>query len=197
MAHYRGDIVAGSLLVSESRKIADLLIQGYAPDKIPDKTLEDNLLQKRSPVTAKRQARLILNRLSGLDREFWYLIRDGSHDQAAQILLCFALKHTRLLGDFIRLVIQPKIKTFQKEIAFQDWNDFFEQCLILDPEIGKWSEATRTKIRRVIFTVLVQAGIMDSAKSRRIQPFHLHREVRELLEKHDESYILKCLEIFK
>lgn len=197
MAHYRGDIVAGSLLVSESRKIADLLIQGYAPDKIPDKTLEDNLLQKRSPVTAKRQARLILNRLSGLDREFWYLIRDGSHDQAAQILLCSALKHTRLLGDFIRLVIQPKIKTFQKEIAFQDWNDFFEQCLILDPEIGKWSEATRTKIRRVIFTVLVQAGIMDSAKSRRIQPFHLHREVRELLEKHDESYILKCLEIFK
>ncbi|MFO7817307.1 MAG: DUF1819 family protein [Desulfovibrionales bacterium] len=128
MTHYKGDIVAGSLLVSESRKIADLLIQGYAPDKIPDKTLEDNLLQKRSPVTAKRQARLILNRLSGLDREFWYLTRDGSHDQAAQILLCSTLKHTRLLGDFIRLVIQPKIKAFQKETVLQDWNDFFEQC---------------------------------------------------------------------
>ncbi|MGM0611635.1 MAG: DUF1819 family protein [Thermodesulfobacteriota bacterium] len=128
MTHYKGDIVAGSLLVSESRKIADLLIQGYAPDKIPDKILEDNLLQKRSPVTAKRQARLILNRLSGLDREFWYLTRDGSHDQAAQILLCSTLKHTRLLGDFIRLVIQPKIKAFQKETVLQDWNDFFEQC---------------------------------------------------------------------
>ncbi len=56
---YKGDITCGSLLVRESRIIADLLL-----DKADDRAWHqaiviDNVLQKRSPETAKRQTRLI------------------------------------------------------------------------------------------------------------------------------------------
>lgn len=194
---YKGDIVAGSLMVSESRKIAELLLEGDDDKNFLNKVLKDNLLQKRSPVTAKREARLILARLKGLDSDFWYLVRDGSQEQTIQVLFCAALKQNRLLGDFVQQVIQTKIKTFQKEISIQDWQAFFEQCQNLEPAIGKWSETTRNKVRQVIFKILAQAQIINSTRGRQLLPFYLIQEIRELLERHNETYILNCLEIFK
>ncbi|MFO8032177.1 MAG: BrxA family protein, partial [Desulfohalobiaceae bacterium] len=77
-SRYKGDIVAGSLLVPESRKVANLLLQGFEGKPLVQKVLEDNLLQKRSPVTAQRQARLIVARLTPLGSSFWQIVEDGS-----------------------------------------------------------------------------------------------------------------------
>ena len=60
---YSGDISAGSLLITESRKIVELLLKQVNDDAWHKAIVIDNILQKRSPVAAKRQARLIKNRL--------------------------------------------------------------------------------------------------------------------------------------
>ncbi len=56
---YNGEIVAGSLLIPESRKIADLLLQEVSEEEWYQAVIIDNILQKRSPASAKRQAQLI------------------------------------------------------------------------------------------------------------------------------------------
>ena len=100
---YNGEISAGSLLVGESRLIARLLL-----DKVDgqdwDRVIQvDNILQKRNPASAKRQARLIRKRLGLMAPDLWYIVVDGSMDAPVQALLAAAIKHSRLLGDHLGL----------------------------------------------------------------------------------------------
>jgi hypothetical protein len=59
---YSGDLVADSLLVRESRQIARLLLSGSDRADWNKSVVSENILQKRSPVSARRQARLIRKR---------------------------------------------------------------------------------------------------------------------------------------
>lgn len=81
---YNGEVVAGSLLIPESRKIAALLLQGANKEEWHRAIVIDNILQKRSPASAKRQAVLIKNRLSPMTAEHWKLVKDGNADVATQ-----------------------------------------------------------------------------------------------------------------
>ncbi len=60
---YKADITAGSLKVSESRVIADLLLCGINRGEWDEAILDKNVLQARSPETARRLTRLIRRRL--------------------------------------------------------------------------------------------------------------------------------------
>lgn len=197
LQRYNGEIVAGSLLVSESRKISNILLQGFNGKAIYSAVLEDNVLQKRSPASAKRQSRLLSNRLQALPEDFLLMIRDGSHEQAIQVLLAAAIIHSRLLGDFIKQVVRTRIKTFKKQIKYVDWDNFFEECKHHDAYITTWSESTVKKIRQVVFRILAEAKIIDSTRSMQLIPFSLLPEVKKLLEKHAQRYALECLEIFQ
>jgi hypothetical protein len=55
---YRADITAGSLKVTESRRIADLLLHKVDNDGWIDAIVERNILQARNPASAQRLARL-------------------------------------------------------------------------------------------------------------------------------------------
>ncbi|MBG0773464.1 DUF1819 family protein [Oleidesulfovibrio alaskensis] len=194
---YNGEIVAGSLLIPESRVIANLLIEGADDHLFHQKVIIENILQKRSPASAKRQAKLIRNRLGSFDGELLQLIQNGSHEQAVQLLLASAIMHSHLLGDFIKQAITTQIKTYQKEISYRDWDYFFEECKHRDPSLEKWAESTTKKVRQVIFRILAEAGIIDSTRTMNLLPFSLLPEVKELLEKHGHVYPLDCLEIFR
>jgi hypothetical protein len=56
---YRADITAGSLKVTESRRIADLLLHNVNNDGWIDAIVQRNVLQARNPASARRLARLI------------------------------------------------------------------------------------------------------------------------------------------
>jgi hypothetical protein len=96
---YNGEIVAGSLLIPESREIAKLLLRDTSEEEWHQAIIIDNVLQKRSPATAKRQAKLIRNRLVLMTPEHWALVKDGNAEVATQALLAATIKRNRLLGD--------------------------------------------------------------------------------------------------
>jgi hypothetical protein len=56
---YKADIAGGSLKLYESRVIADLLLNGVTPKAWKTAIEVENVLQKTSQGTAKRQASLI------------------------------------------------------------------------------------------------------------------------------------------
>ena len=51
---YNSSIISGSLLMEESRNIADLLLKKVGSDQWYQAIVVENILQKRSPVTAKK-----------------------------------------------------------------------------------------------------------------------------------------------
>lgn len=192
---YNGEIVAGSLLTMESRKIARLLLDNANPDAWHQAIVIDNILQKRSPATAKRQARLIKNRLSLMKPELWDIIVRGSSDETVQALLAAAIKHSPLLGDFMDMVIRQHWRTFIKKLDDKNWKDFINTCVQVDPGIEQWTASTLAKLRQVIFRIFAESKYIDNTKNLNLLPVSVIPEIRRYLLENSEHRILHCMEV--
>jgi succinate dehydrogenase flavin-adding protein (antitoxin of CptAB toxin-antitoxin module) len=192
---YNGEIVAGSLLTMESRQIARLLLDNANPDAWHQAIVIDNILQKRSPATAKRQARLIKNRLSLMKPELWDIIVRGSSDETVQALLAAAIKHSPLLGDFMDTVIRQHWRTFIKKLDDKNWKDFINTCVQVDPGIEQWTASTLAKLRQVIFRIFAESKYIDNTKNLNLLPVSVIPEIRRYLLENSEHRILHCMEV--
>jgi hypothetical protein len=191
---FNAQIVAGALLVKESRQVAKLLLQGAKEEDWYHFLVVENVLQKKSPATTKRMVSLIKNRLSLMQPELWKLVANGNSDVATQALLAAAIKHSRLLGEFIQRVVKQNLRVFNRQLDKRDWNIFIEECQQIDEEVANWSESTRNKLGQVVFRILAEARYVDSTRSLRIIPVMLIPEVKRYLIKNNEEYVLSCME---
>ena len=191
---YNGDIVAGSLLITESRIIAKLLLRETNEAGWHRAIVIDNLLQKRSPVAAQRQARLIKNRLSLMGPDLWEMVHTGTADLSTQALLAAAIKHSRLLGDFIETVAKEHWRTFNKKITIRDWENYLETCAQIDPKINAWTDSTRSKLKQIIFRILAESKYLESTRSGKLLPVSVLPEIKNYLVVNSEKYVLNCME---
>ena len=192
---YNGDIVAGSLLLAESRKIAQLLLKNVDTDQWHRAVVIDNILQKRSPAAAIRQARLIKNRLVLMDKNLWKLVYDGSSEVSTQALLAASIKHSHLVGDFMDIVLRQHWQTFSEKINEIDWKRFLEACAQVDPKVDIWKKSTKAKLRQVLFRILAEAKYIDSTRRRKLLPVSIAPGVKKYLIEKKENYVIRCMEI--
>lgn len=192
--NFNGEIVAGSLLVRESRPIAELLLQGLDPKAVRERIARENTLQKRSPASTRRQTNLILARLQGWDERLLHMIVSGSQELVTQALFATAIKHNRFVGDFVGKVVCTTWRTYSPALTRLDWTAFFEECAAIEPAIQNWTETTKTKLRQVVFRILAEAHVIESTRTLRLTPFLLQPELKQLLRNKDEWYVLRCLE---
>ena len=194
MNQYNAEISAGSLMPLESRRLAELLQTN------PDETTwiqaveTDNILQKKTPATARRQARLIKRRLTTLALEGWKLIAERDTEVSIQMLLVAAVKHSQLLGDFLLNVYANRQRRLELTLSASDWHDFLVECTHRDASVASWSETTKKKLHEVIVRILVEAKYLQNSRSMKLTPRSLHPDVRRYLIAHDEAYVLECLE---
>ncbi len=192
---YKADITAGSLKVTESRVIAGLLLRDVSGKQWRKALYEDNVLQTRSLKTAKRLSVLIRGRLALVEAPLWKLIRDGSAVEATHSCLAAAVKASCLLGDFLDLVVRDHYRTFKETLSLLLWDDYIEDCRSRDPDMPQWSDSTVQRLRSSVYSILAEAGYIDSTKARRLQAVHIVEPVIRYLEKHDEQYVLRCLQV--
>lgn len=194
MTRYNAEISAGSLLPLESRRIAALLLTNPDPVAWQHAIEVENILQKKTPATARRQARLLQRRLTTLDAQAWQMMVERESEVAIQLLLAAAVKHSQLLGDFLLRVYADRQRRLEPALAPIDWQDFLAECAHHDPSVQDWSESTKAKLFQVIVRILAEAKYLESARSMKLTPHSLHPEVRRYLSAHDETYALDCLE---
>lgn len=192
---YHADITAGSLKVPESRIIADLLLRDCDQEAWNAALYTDNLLQTRSPATAKRLAQLLRRRLETMDADLWRLVRDGSLVVATHACLAAAVKHSALLGDFLDQVVRDEYRLFSPALSPALWERYIEDCRARDPEMPVWSETTVRRLRSSIFQTLAQAGYVENTRTLKLQAVHIAREVLNYLKARDETYVLRCIQV--
>lgn len=178
----------------ESKRIAALLL--LQPDEAAWRhAIEiDNILQKKTPATARRQATLIRKRLMTLDAQGWQMISERESEVQIQLLLVAAIKHSSLLGDFMRNVYTLRQRGLESALKPHDWPDFLAECEHHDPGVAQWTDSTRAKLFQVIVRVLAEAKYLDNARSMRLTPRSLHPDVRRYLSERQETHVLDCLE---
>lgn len=194
MPRYNAEISAGSLLPLESKRLAALLLM--QPDDAAwwHAVEVENVLQKKTPATARRQATLIRKRLATLDTQGLTLIVEREQEVVLQLLLVAAIKHSQLLGDFLRSVYADRQRRLETHLAPVVWQDFLAECAHRDPAVATWSESTRAKLFQVIVRILVEAKYLDSARSMKLTPRSLHPDVRRYLSARHDTQVLDCLE---
>jgi BrxA len=192
---YNSDLIGGSLMIRESRVVADLLLQDVSPEAWAQAIEVDNLLQKRTISTAKRNAIAIRKRLETLEPMFWRAIRDGDDELATQAALCATLERNLLLVEFFERVLNDAYLTHSVKIEAYQWFDFLEESAKRDPAIFDWSESTKKKMRQVVFRILVDVGYLKGPRNLELQQVIIRPEIKTML---DESYryrILACMEV--
>ncbi len=192
---YKADITAGSLKVPESRIIADLLLRGVDAQGWREAVIKQNVLQARTPATATRLARLIRGRLQLMTADLWRLVRDGTGMVATHAVLATAIKHSRLLGDFLDLVVREQYRLFSSTLAYRLWESFLDDCRGRDPDMPVWHESTRRRLRSSVFQTLTQAGYIADIRSLKLQVVHIATPVLRYLQDHDERYVLRCIQV--
>ena len=192
---YKADLTAGALKVAESRVIADLLLRGVDDAGWRRAIYEENVLQARSPKTAKRLRTLVRNRLETMTEDLWLLVRDGTGDEATHACLVAAVKHSHLLGDFLDLVVREQYRLYAETLSKKLWGEYVEECRSRDPDMPEWSESTIARLQSSVFLTLAEAGYLDGVRTAKLQTVHIVQPVLRYLRQHDEQYVLRCIQV--
>lgn len=193
-ARYNAEISAGSLMPLESKRIAQLLLSSPDTQAWIDAIEKQNILQKKTIATARRQATLIRKRLDTLEPLAWQMIASRESEVVNQLLLAAAVKHSQLLGDFMKLVYALRQRKLELDLSVCDWEDFLIECAHHDPALAQWSESTKLKLFQVVVRMLVESKFLEDSKSLKLTPPALHPDVWRYLHLHKESYVIDCLE---
>ena len=194
-SRYRSTLTSGSLKVTESRVIADLLLEGVDAHDWHIAIQDKNVLQARSPETARRLSWLLRARLELMRPPLWNMVRDGSALLATHACLAVAVKHSPLLGDFLDLVVREQYRLFRLALSNPLWEHYVEDCGNRDSAMTEWSESTVARLRSTVFQILAQAGYIESTRTLKLQAVHVAREVLNYLHEQDEKYVLRCIEV--
>ena len=178
----------------ESRRIAAFLLTHPDDNAWRRALIEDNLLQKKAPATALRQASLIRKRLNSLDAIAWDMIANREQEVAIQLLLVAAVRHSQLLADFIRGVYIDHQRRLNLALCSGDWEGFFTECAHRDSSVTQWSASTQAKLFQVILRILKEAKYLESTRSMKLTPQSLHPDVLGYLAAHNDSSLVELLE---
>ncbi|KAB1507403.1 DUF1819 family protein [Photobacterium damselae] len=193
---YLGDLIGGSLMIKESQLIAGLLLTQPSKEQWDNAIVNQNILQKRSPASAKRNAATIKKRIGSLSNEFLSALANASHEDAAQLMMAATLINSPLLADFMRTVVMDAKRMYRESIDNKDWEYFWEDKCRLYPEFAEMSESSTYKIAQVAFKVMTDGGFLESTKSKVLTNIYIEPDVRSLLIEMDKEDIIQAMEAY-
>jgi hypothetical protein len=148
-----------------------------------------------SLVTTQRSSRLLRARLEPLGEGLWKMVRDGGQTQATQAAFAGAVKHSRLLGDFMDLTLREQRTLFAKKLERQMWTEYIAGCRGRDPDMPHWSDATVARLRSAVFCMLAEAGYLKDTRSLLLQNVFVDAQLAAYLRDRGETYVLRCMEV--
>jgi hypothetical protein len=192
---YLGDLIGGSLMIREGQIVAELLLKKPSQDEWLDAIVNQNILQKRSDASAKRNASTIKKRLESLSDEFLTQLAFGSAELSSQLMFAATLIQSTMLADFMRDVVLDAKRMFRDLIDSNDWVAFWEDRSRLFPEFAQMTESSTYKIGQVVFKVLADAGYIESTRNKKLQNVYLLPEVKSLLADMQREDIVAAMEV--
>lgn len=189
---YLGDVTGiSSLMVDESRTIAGLLSKDLSDHQWAKAIEEQNVIQKGSVQTARRQARCIRYRLKELPKCYLEVIENGTAKETKQLLLFALLHHSALAFDFFKYaVVQPQA-VFKSEMPKYIWDNFLNHQY--NQNISLLADSTLIKIRKNLIASFIEAGYLENTRSLKYLNVFVEPIVYQLGDELGRSDILKLM----
>jgi len=139
--------------------------------------------------SSDREFREIRKRLEKLTENQKEILIHGDLVSQKQIAFLAICKHYTFIRDFTIDVIRDKVLVFDYQLHESDYNSFINSKTPLHPELENFSETTRKKAKQVMYRILEQAGIINSAVDKTIQPQILQQDVIQAISKDDPMWL--------
>jgi hypothetical protein len=123
------------------------------------------------------------------------LVRDSKGEVATQAVFASAVKHSRLLGDFLEIVVAEQYRLFSTALTDKLWDEYLQGCRERDTDMPLWSETTSRRLRSSVFQMLAQVGYVENTGSLRLQTVHIADQVLRYLTANNETYVLRCMQV--
>lgn len=160
-ARYIMSFTTGALFFSESVKVADLYFDLGDWPLVRERVLESNILQARTINTALRVFREISARLKLLTKKELQLLCNGSRQEQDYLLWIAICKRYAFIRDFAGEVIREKYLRMDFKLTYQDYDVFFNAKSEWHEELEHLKDATKTKLRQVVFRMMREAELLS------------------------------------
>jgi hypothetical protein len=163
-AKFALSFTAGGLLYNESIVVAEAFLRnGHDWNATLAEVEEKNLLQSRTPSTAKRKLREISQRLKCLTADQLGLLVDATRSEQKLILwLACCLKYP-LLAELARDVIRAKFLQLDYAIDAGDIAKFIETQTLWHEELEGLTASTITKLQTVMLRMLRESELVSAS----------------------------------
>jgi len=158
------EMILVAIAIAEKREIDYINELGGGNSKTGRKMLSE--FEKRISNLTPRQTDILVN---------------GDFLSQKQIAFLSTCKTYLFIRDFVVEVLREKILVFDYQITEGDYISYYRRKLDLHPEMDRLTDITQKKIKQVTFKILEQAGIIDSIKSKVIQPQIIDRKVTDAI----------------
>jgi hypothetical protein len=182
---YDFSFTASSLRLNEMLLVASATVNGVEVDYTND-------LGSGKSSTGKRMLLEFNKRIKNLTTEQLNLLVDADITTQKQLTLVSMCKSYAFIRDFIIEVIREKLLVYDYQITEGDYISFYRRKFDLHDEMEKLTDLTEKKIKQVTFKVLEQSGMIDSIKTKMIQPQFIDFKLIDVIVK-DNPMWLKVL----
>ena len=185
---YSFSFTGASALAAETLIIAEEYVRLNDWEKVSESVQKNNLMNKTKQSTSKRMFHEIKKRLELLTSEQLSLLINGSPDESKAMILLSLLKTYTFFKDFVIEVIRAKYLLYNNNIIASDYTSFFNTKAITHNELNTITEKTTNKVKQVLFKMLEQVGLINSAKEGMIiKPFLSDDSINVIMS--DDSFL--------
>lgn len=147
------------------------------------------ILGNGKSATGKKYYAELNKRLKNLSSHEIDLLIDGDLPTQKQICFLAVCKTYGFIKDFTIEVLRNKFLVYDYEITDGDYLSFFRGKMQEHEELEKLTQQTETKVKRVIFKIYEQSGIIDNVKTKIIQPQFVNSKVKETVRKDNPNWL--------
>ena len=189
MKDYSLSFTAASLMFYETEQVARLYLEHDDWKVVAEMVVNDNVLQKGTVSTRKREFAEIKKRLVNLKKDELLFLTEATTDELKLYCLFLCAKTYRLIFEFISEVVRDKYLMFDYVIYDSDYAKFIESKTASSEKLQSITEKTEYKIKQVIFRILEQSSLIDSSKARNIQKPYISDELQNIVSQYDVKFL--------
>jgi len=186
---YSASFTASALLFNEFIKAKDSVLAEDFIFQMKEEVLENTRLGIKTQSARQRISQEMIKRFESAPSGFWpfFFTRNEEEQKLGLFFLC--LKTYVLMLDFHLEVTLKRWKTRVEHLESFDLQMRLDEISSANPEVGAWSELTKTKTITVYLRTLSEAGLLK--KEQLLKPVRINPDFWDFFIKNNESWFLE------
>ena len=182
---YNSNLLRDSFWLNETRKTAELILEGLSKEEIMDLSLNENIFGQNSERRKRDIVQTMYKRLNDFPEEILEYFLRVDVTSAKIFVLISILRNDRLFFEFMYEVFRGHILVGNYILRGRDFDIFFNNKATQNEKVDSWSESNIYRLSSRYRTILNEAGVIDNSGDDKqiIVPFVDLRLKKMLIEK--------------